>query len=72
MFGRLLCRIGLHRWQFEDDNDPQGGIYITSARCRRGCWRYECWRIVNIDRRVGHPAPSPPPSAAGLRPTGSP
>ena len=51
--GRILCKIGLHRWEFKDKHviEDTGTITQTYARCRRGCWRYLTWFLVHYERR---------------------
>jgi len=51
---RLLCRVGLHRWEYEqnylDRRKRSGELVheaIVSARCRRDCPTYGFWRTVN-------------------------
>ena len=45
MIGRLLCRLGFHRWSFRDS--LYGPTVVTFARCKR-CDTPEC--VVNLDR----------------------
>ncbi len=66
MTGRLLCRVGLHRWQYEQNYTrrrlPSGQwqeFEVVSCRCRRGCAPAGVWAVVNVepviravDRRV--------------------
>lgn len=57
---RLLCRLGLHRWDFRTryESGPHlpglsSGIAceITEARCRHRCERYADWAMVNREWR---------------------
>jgi hypothetical protein len=58
MWGRLLCSIGLHRWEFREEQKYQArtdGVQvcwgsITYGRCKRRCSTFIDWRAVNIDR----------------------
>ena len=50
MLGRLLCAIGLHRWEFEDER--QGDRVVTYGRCKRpSCKDYGYWIAVNLEHR---------------------
>lgn len=52
---RLLCRVGLHRWEYEqnylDRRKRSGELVheaIVSARCRRPqCSEYGRWQVVD-------------------------
>lgn len=48
--GRLACKLGLHRWEFRDEQ--RSWACITFARCRRGCERYSAEMVVNVDRHA--------------------
>jgi len=53
MTGRILCRLGLHRWEFIDRTEHATDrlvIVTTYARCRRPlCSRMFWWSAVNVD-----------------------
>jgi hypothetical protein len=54
--GRLLCFVGLHRWEFKMQMTD---VTIRDyARCRRSCQTYDRWMCVNEEpRRLPfHPA----------------
>lgn len=43
---KLLCRLGIHRWEYRDARSLD--CVDTLTRCRRnGCTRYPRWRNVN-------------------------
>lgn len=53
---RLLCRLGIHRWQFAQSyqrNATGNRFEIVEARCKRRCCRYPDWQIVHIERIHG-------------------
>ena len=48
MLGHLLCRVGLHRWEFKDSLETNGDkVCITKARCVRHDCVSSKWLIVN-------------------------
>jgi len=50
MCWKVLCWVGVHRWECKPDQ--RSGIYwLTYNRCKRECCpRYREWLLVNIDR----------------------
>lgn len=52
MIGRLLCRIGLHRWKYADAVDEHESMLtvVTYSWCNRPSCT-ETTRIVNIENR---------------------
>lgn len=50
MIGRLLCRLGLHRWRFAEAADADA--YRTYAWCARPGCRYEGARCVDVELRL--------------------
>ena len=57
MIGRILCWLGIHRWEWRDEAQPDrigsglGSRLVTYARCRRDCREHGEWSMVNVDRR---------------------
>lgn len=49
--GRVLCFLGLHRWEHKDAREINFGNreVVTYSRCRRSCPRYWQWGSVNAD-----------------------
>lgn len=73
----LLCRIGLHRWDFQSVLEGDPPVEITYAMCRRRCPTYAEPRFVNgpltAPSRDGStfPGSKPSTSAGEAAPTGS-
>ena len=58
MMGRILCKLGLHRWDFMDvpgwevDGPLMYSVERTYGRCKReGCDLSDRWHAINIERR---------------------
>lgn len=52
VLGELLCRLGLHHWDFLDEvyEDERGQKIVTFARCDRRCRHYPNWLVVGVER----------------------
>ena len=53
--GRLLCSVGVHRWEYETNYEQRGRgqrerWQIVSYRCARRCDRYDVWMIAGAER----------------------
>ena len=55
MLGKLLCLVGIHRWDARATREYHGdGEYIVRDhnRCvRPGCPRYSRWAVMNTEVR---------------------
>jgi hypothetical protein len=54
MFGRLLCKLGLHNFEWRDKTEIDSNGFIADFTQHR-CKRKECplsyfWRTANVDR----------------------
>jgi len=55
MFGRWLCNLGLHRYEWrgrtETDPDTKMQVLKDEYRCKRkGCPQSHFWHVANVDK----------------------
>lgn len=51
-WGRLGCRLGLHRWHYLTQYQPFAGLTeleVIYCRCERPGCAYEGWMTVNVE-----------------------
>jgi len=57
VIGRLLCRLGFHRWEWRSDvsahpENPEAILVRAKARCRREeCPEHLWWRTYDVEVR---------------------